>query len=216
MTRQMKRWRVLLADDHDVVLAGLRTVLSDPDFEIVDSVRDGRALVARTMELRPDVIVTDISMPLLNGIDAARQIREIDPRTKIVFLTIHSDIGYATAALSLGNSAYVLKTSVAAELPVAVRSLLVGNDYVSRAIEEPVRRALGCRPQRPEQTGVLTERQREVLQLLAEGKSVKEVAAVLSVSPRTAEYHKYRIMDALGVRSVAELARYAVKEGIVN
>jgi DNA-binding NarL/FixJ family response regulator len=129
---------------------------------------------------------------------------------------MHSDIGYATAALSLGNSAYVLKSSVAEELPAAVRSLLSGQDYISHAIEEQVRHALGRSAPGNAQAGVLTERQREVLQLLAEGKSVKEIATLLSVSPRTAEYHKYRIMDTLGVRSVAGLARYAAKQGLVN
>jgi len=213
----VKRWRLLLADDHDIVLAGLRQVLDQPDFEIVGSVTDGRALVKAAGELLPDVIVADVTMPLLNGIDAARQIRKVDATVKIVFLTMHPDIGYATEALSLGRCGYVLKSSVADELPTAIRDVLGGRTYVARAIREPVMRSL----QAPVHSGGiasdrLTLRQREVLQMLAEGRTVKEIASTLNVSPRTVEFHKYRIMAEVGVRTVAELARYAVKKGLVT
>lgn len=213
----MKRWRLLLADDHDIVLAGLRLVLDQPDFEIVGSVTDGLALVKAAEELRPDVIIADITMPRLNGIDAVRQIRKADSAVKIVFLTMHPELGYATEALSQGHCGYVLKSSVADELPVAIRDVLDGRTYVARAIREDVMHALqvpahngGTAPDR------LTSRQREVLQMLAEGHTVKEIAFTLKVSPRTVEFHKYRIMRALGVHTVAELARYAVKTGLVT
>jgi DNA-binding NarL/FixJ family response regulator len=213
----VKRWRLLLADDHDIVLSGLRLVLDEPDFEIVGSVTDGHALVEAHGELRPDVIVADITMPLLNGIDAARQIRKVDATVKIIFLTMHPDIGYAIEALLLGHSGYVLKSSVADELSAAIRDVLGGRTYIARAIREPVIQAL----QAPSHNGAtgsgkLTIRQREVLQMLAEGRSVKEVAFTLSVSPRTVEFHKYRIMEELGVHTVAELARYAAKMGLVT
>jgi DNA-binding NarL/FixJ family response regulator len=207
----------LLADDHDIVLAGLRQVLDQPDFEIVGSVKDGRALVKAAGELRPDVIVTDVTMPLLNGMDAARQIRQVDSTVKIIFLTMHPDIGYATEALSLGPCGYVLKSSVAEELPVAIRDVLRGRTYVAQAIREPVMHAL--QPSLHNggtASGRLTVRQREVLQMLAEGRSAKEIAYTLNVSKRTVEFHKYRIMEQLGVRTVAELARYAVKRGLVT
>jgi DNA-binding NarL/FixJ family response regulator len=213
----VKRWRLLLADDHDVVLAGLHRVLDQSDFEIVGSVTDGRALVKAAGELHPDVIVVDVTMPLLNGIDAARQIRKIDSTVKIVFLTMHPDIGYATEALSLGRCGYVLKSSVADELPAAIRDVLGGRTYIAQAIREPVMHALHA-PVHAAGTASdrLTLRQREVLQLLAEGRAVKEIASRLNVSPRTVEFHKYRIMQEVGVRTVAGLARYAVKMGLVT
>jgi DNA-binding NarL/FixJ family response regulator len=191
----VKRWRLLLADDHDIVLAGLRLVLDQPDFEIVGTVTDGRALVQATGEPRPDVIVTDITMPLLNGIDAARQVRKVDSTVKIIFLTMHPDIGYATEALSLGHCGYVLKSSVADELPAAIREVLRGRTYVAQAIREPGMHALQAPAHHGETASEgLTFRQREVLQMLAEGRSVKEIASTLNVSPRTVEFHKYRIM----------------------
>ena len=208
----MKRRRLLLADDHDVVLAGLRLVLDHPDFEIVGSATDGRALVRAALELRPEVIVADVTMPVLNGIDAARQIRKADSAVSIVFLTMHPEVGYATEALSLGRSGYVLKSSVAQELPLAIRTVLRGSMYVAEAIRERVLDALEA----PSHNGELTLRQREVLQMLVDGCSAKEIAATLNVSPRTVEFHKYRIMEELGVHTVAELARYAVKSGLVN
>lgn len=213
----MKRWRVLLADDHDIVLAGLRLVLNQPDLEIVGAVKDGRALVKAAEELRPDVIVADVTMPLLNGIDAARQIRKGDSTVKIIFLTMHPEIGYATEALSLGHCGYVLKSSVADELPIAIRDVLRGRTYVAQAIREPVMHALQAHSHKEgTASDLLTPRQREVLQMLAEGRSVKEIASTLNVSPRTVEFHKYRMMEELGIHTVAELARYAVKSGLVT
>ena len=213
----MKRWRILLADDHDIVITGLRLVLDQPDFEIVGAVKDGRALVQAARELLPDAVITDVTMPLLNGIDASRQIRALDPVVKIIFLTMHSEVAYAMEALSLGGCGYVLKSSGADELPLAIREVLKGRAYVARPIADLVRRAIEARS-REKGRGVqrLTSRQREVLQLLAEGRPVKEIAFTLRISPKTIEFHKYRIMDELGVRSVAELVRAAMNLGIVK
>ena len=208
--------RLLLADDHSIVIEGLRRIL-EPHFQIVGVVQDGEALVAAARALRPDLIVADISMPLLNGIDAARQIRKFDSTVKIVFLTMHSDVAYATEALSVGASGYVLKISVGDELLHAAVEAINGRTFVTPSIRAAVQQALATRP---EQSSVpqaeLTVRQREVLQLLAAGSSLKEAAASLSISVRTAEFHKYQIMKQLGIRTNAELTKYAVKLGITN
>jgi len=212
----MNRSTVLLADDHDIVIAGLRLVLDQPDIEIVGAVKDGRALVQAAQNLKPDVVITDLTMPLLNGIDAARRIRVRNPQVKIIFLTMHPDVGYAKEALGLGNCGYVLKSSVADELPLAIRTVLQGGTYVAQAIAEPVLRALENNPRERPGADRLTSRQREVLQLLAEGHSVKQIAFSLNVSPRTVEFHKYRIMEELGVRTMAELVRSAMTLGILK
>jgi DNA-binding NarL/FixJ family response regulator len=204
---------VLLADDHAIVLQGLRRVL-EPEFEIVGEVADGRALVAAAERLRPDIIVTDISMPLLNGIEATRQIRKDNRKVKIVFLTMHPDVTYAAEALGAGGSAYVLKSSAGAELLEAIREALSGGIYVTPSIDREVVRVQMERAGRDDVQTDLTPRQREVLQLLAEGKSLKEVAAILNISIKTAEFHKYRIMSKFGIRTNAEMTKYAVKLGV--
>jgi DNA-binding NarL/FixJ family response regulator len=212
----MKRWRLLLADDHAIVIEGLRRVLDHPDLEIVEVVNDGRALVRAAERTQPDMIVADITMPLLNGIEAARQIRKSNPGVKIIFLTMRQDVAFATEALAAGGSAYVLKNSAGDELLTAIREVAQGRVYVTKSIAEPVKQRLSGRSltwRSP--LDQLTSRQREVLQLLAEGLQVKEIAAKLHVSPRTVEFHKYRIMDELGLRTVAELATYAARHGIV-
>lgn len=213
----MKRWKLLLADDHDIVIAGLRLVLNQPDFEIVGAVSDGRALLRAARELLPDAVITDVTMPLLNGIEAARQLRMLDPAVKIVFLTMHSEVSYAVEALALGGCGYVLKSSGADELPLAIREVLRGGAYIARPIADLVRRAVETRS-RETKPGVarLTSRQREVLQLLVEGRTVKEIAFTLHVSPKTVEFHKYRIMEEMGAHSVAELVRSALTLGIVK
>jgi len=208
------RRRVLLADDHAIVLEGLRRVL-EPHYEIVGEVADGRALVAEAERLLPDIIVADISMPLLNGIEATRQIRKSGRKVEIIFLTMHPDVTYASAALEAGGSAYVVKSSAGTELQTAIREALRGRIYVSPSIDKEALRLQMERVSRwdavrPE----LTPRQREVLQLLAEGRSLKEVAAVLNVSIKTAEFHKYRIMKQLGLHTNAELTKYGVKLGM--
>ena len=208
------RRRVLLADDHAIVLEGLRRVL-EPHYEIVGEVADGRALVAEAERLLPDIIVADISMPLLNGIEATRQIRKSGRKVEIIFLTMHPDVTYASAALEAGGSAYVVKSSAGTELQTAIREALRGRIYVSPSIDKEALRLQMERVSRwdavrPE----LTPRQREVLQLRAEGRSLKEVAAVLNVSIKTAEFHKYRIMKQLGLHTNAELTKYGVKLGM--
>jgi DNA-binding NarL/FixJ family response regulator len=205
--------RVLLADDHAIVLEGLRRILQ-PDFEVVGEACDGRALVAAAAALRPDVIVVDISMPLLNGIEATRQICRSDRRVKIVFLTMHPDVTYAAEALRAGGSAYVLKSSAGSEIREAIREILAGRTYISPSIDAAMVQMQLERAARHNEFR-LTSRQREVLQLVAEGRSSKDVAAILHVSPRTVEFHKYRIMEELGLRTTAELVQYAVKCRIV-
>jgi len=213
----MKRCRLLLADDHDIVIEGLRRVLDHPDLDIVSVVKDGRALLRAAKELRPDIIVADITMPLLNGIEAARRIRKSDSNVKIIFLTMHPDVTFATEALAAGGSGYVLKSSAGDELVIAIREVMKGHVYITKSIAEAVKHGLSSRSNTwRSPLDKLTSRQREVLQLLAEGLPVKEIAVKLHVSPRTVEFHKYRIMDELGLRTAAEIARYAARHGIVT
>src|SRR5579859_2153214 len=210
----MKPVHLVVGDDHPLVVEGLRRVLP-PGFTIVDEVADGRALVTAVAKAHPDVVIVDISMPLLNGIEAARQIRKIDPNTKIIFLTMHPDVSYAMAALRSGGSAYILKSSAATEIVTAIREVLAGRTYLTPPIDKAVGRA---RPK--ENYGKrsaflkLTARQREVLQLIGEGKTTKEIAGLLHVSPRTVEFHRRRIIETLRLRTAAELIRYAVRGGI--
>lgn len=212
----MKRLRLLLADDHDIVIEGLRRVLDHPDIEIVGVVNDGRSLLRAAKEIQPDIVIADVTMPQLNGIDAARHIRKHNPGVKIVFLTMHSEVTFATEALAAGGSGYVLKNSAGDELLPAIREAMKDRIYVTKSIAETVRHGLSSRSNGWRNShDKLTSRQREVLQLLAEGLHVKEIATRLSLSPRTVEFHKYRIMEELGLHTVAELCRYAARHGIV-
>jgi DNA-binding NarL/FixJ family response regulator len=209
------RCTVLIADDHQVVREGLKRILDRPGFQIVGEVRDGRALVEAAARLRPDVILTDIGMPLLNGMEAARQILAHNHRAKIVFLTMHPETAYAVKAISAGAAGYVVKDSAGEELIAAIHEALRGRTYVTPSLAELVGEALLRHRRGVSDSERLTPRQREVLQLLAEGRSDKQVAAVLRVSVKTIEFHKFSIKKKLGVQSVAELARYAAKTGIV-
>jgi DNA-binding NarL/FixJ family response regulator len=212
----LEKPRVLLADDHKILLEGLKSLLHS-EFEIIGIAEDGRALVAAAETLRPDVIVADISMPLLNGIEAARQIKQVDQKIKIVFLTMHVDATYAASALEAGASGFVLKHSAPSELIVAIRETIRGRTYVTPTVAGDLSRSLQCGAVQQEgQFGSLSPRQREVLQLLAEGKSAKEIAAILQVSTRTVEFHKYRMMDQLRIKTSAELVQYAVKHGLTT
>ncbi len=202
----MDKPRLLLADDHRIVIEGLRSIL-EAEFDLVGTVGDGRALLAAADRHDPDVIVVDISMPLLNGLEAARRLRKSHPRAKIIVLTMHDDLTYATRALEAGASGYVLKHSAPAELVKAIREALAGRVYVAPSIAKK-------RPFRHKVTDPLTPRQREVLQLVAEGHSAKQIASVLNISARTVEFHKYRIMEDLQLHSNAELVQYAIKHGI--
>ena len=202
------RPRVILADDHRIVIEGLRSIL-EPHFDLVGTVTDGRALVAATEELKPDVVVVDISMPLLNGLEAVRQIARLRPQTRVVFLTMHADATYAARAMEAGASGYVLKHSALSDLVRAIREALAGRTYVA---PEVARRG----PRRATGGSELTPRQREVLQLVAEGHSTKQIASILGISTRTVEFHKYRMMEELRLRTIAELIQYAIKHGIVS
>lgn len=212
----MTRPRILIADDHQILAEGLRGLL-EPEFEVLGVVADGRELVASAKRHRPDVIVADITMPSLNGIDAAEQLRDVGVKAKVVFLTMHRDAAYARRAMEAGGTGFVLKHSVSSELVTAVREALQGRTYVTPMIAGELLRSYhegdpGLRDSRQRLTG----RQREVLQLFAEGRSAKEVAAVLKISVRTAEAHKAHILEALGLRSTAELVQYAIRNGIIS
>ena len=210
----MRRIRVLLADDHKIVLEGLKSLL-EPEFELAGMVEDGRALVSAAEKLRPDVIVVDISMPLLNGIEAVRQIKKIDPQVKVVFLTMHPDVTYAIRAFEAGASGYVLKHSASSELLTAIHEAIKGRTYVTPMIAgELVQSYKEGAHHQPDENQELTQRQREILQLLAEGGSVKEIAEILNISPRTVEFHKYSLMSKLKLKTNSALVQYAIKHGI--
>jgi DNA-binding NarL/FixJ family response regulator len=211
----VKRPRILLADDHRIVAEGLRSLL-EPEFELIGIVEDGRALLAAAEKLRPDVIVADISMPLLNGIDAVRQIKKTHEEIKVVFLTMHPDVTYAASAFEAGASGYVLKHSASSELVMAIQSALRGKTYVTPFIAGDLLQFHRERPNHRDELVRLTPRQREVLQLFAEGRSAKEIAAILNISPRTVEFHKYRIMDDHGLKTTAELVQYAISHGLTR
>jgi len=211
----MKRPRVLLADDHRIVAEGLRGLL-EPEFELIGIVEDGRALLTAAEKLRPDVIVADISMPLLNGIEAVRQIKRTNEKIRVVFLTMHPDVTYAASAFEAGASGYVLKHSAPSELITAIQTALRGKTYVTPLLAGELMHFYKERPNQRDELSKLSPRQREVLQLLAEGHSAKEIASILDISARTVEFHKYRMMEALGLKSAAELTRYAVKHGIAT
>ena len=212
----MKKPRVLLADDHKIVIEGLKSLLRD-EFEIVGSVEDGRALVEQASTLYPDVIVADISMPQLNGIEAARQIKKTDKNIKIVFLTMHPDATYAANAFEAGASGFVLKHSASSELIRAIHEAIKGRTYVTPLIAGDLIHTYqeGGSPEK-NLFKKMSPRQREVLQLLAEGKSAKEIASILNISTRTVEFHKYRMMEQLNIKTSAELVRYAIKHGIIS
>jgi DNA-binding NarL/FixJ family response regulator len=211
------RPRILLADDHAVVLQGLQRMLDRPEFEVVAAVRDGRALVEKAATLKPDVIIADISMPLLNGIDAMRQLNERHSKAKVIFLSMHPETIYAVEAIKAGARGYLIKTGDEEELMAALKKVLAGGVWVTPSIEEGVINRLQA-PRRSAHghADALTPRQREVLQLLAEGRQPKEIATVLGISARTVEFHKYRIMETLGIRTVAGLAAYAAANRIVT
>src|ERR1051325_11213993 len=196
--------KVVLADDHAVVAEGLAALLRDK-FTLLRTVYDGRALVAAAAELNPDVVVTDIGMPLLNGLDAIRQIKSARPATKIIILTMHAEPDLAADAFRAGASGYVLKTSPAEELVEAVRQVAQGRAYLTSLIAKDLISVLLEAKQEAPAGEKLTGRQREVLQLIAEGRTMKEVATLLNISPRTAESHKYEIMEVLGAQNTAEL-----------
>jgi DNA-binding NarL/FixJ family response regulator len=209
------RSRILIADDHTLV-ADLCRKLLEMEFHVIGSVRDGRALVQTAVDLRPDVIVLDIAMPILNGLDAGQQVKEILPAVKLVFLTMNPDPEVAAEAFRRGASGYLLKTSAAEEMVLAVRKVLRGMSYISPLLSRETVDYLRRQSKIPvEEEERLTFRQREVLQLLAEGKVMKEVGGILNMTTRTVAFHKYRIMDVLGARSSADLVRYAIRNHLI-
>jgi DNA-binding NarL/FixJ family response regulator len=209
------RYRVLIADDHTLV-ADLCKKLLETEFEVVGTVSNGRALVRAAAELQPDVVVVDIAMPILNGLDAGRRVKEILPSVKVLFLTMNGDTELVAEAFRRGASGYLLKTCAATEMVTAVREVLRGRSYVPRALAKDMVSYLRRNARKMvEEEEKLTDRQREVLQLLAEGKVMKEIGTVLNMTTRTVAFHKYRIMEVLGARSNAELVRYAVRNHMV-
>ncbi|MDP9132507.1 MAG: response regulator transcription factor [Nitrospirota bacterium] len=208
--------RVLLADDHTLVLEGFRRIV-EQRCEVVGAVEDGRALVEAATRLHPDLILLDISMPLLNGLDAARQIKKTRPDVKLIFVTMHADRAYVSEAFKAGASAYLLKRSAARELDQAIDSVLNGQYFVTALLTRDVVTSLSeghttLFAQRQE----LTPRQREVLQLVAEGRTIKEIAALLNISPKTVEFHKAQIMFHLDLHTTAELTKYALAHGLTS
>lgn len=209
------RSRILIADDHNLV-AELCQRLLETEFDVIGVVSDGHALVLAANQLRPDVVVLDIAMPILNGLDAGRQLKEMLPAVKLVYLTMNPDIEVAAEAFRRGASGYLLKTCAAADIVLAVHEVLRGKSYMSKALPRDTINFLRRQDKQlvPEDE-MLTERQREVLQLLAEGKLMKEVADILHMTTRTVAWHKYRMMGLLGAKSNAELIKYAVRNHMV-
>jgi DNA-binding NarL/FixJ family response regulator len=206
--------RVLLADDHSLVAAGLRSMLEQA-YDVVGIVDNGRTLVQAAERLNPDVILLDISMPELNGVDAARRLRKLVPRAKLIFVTMHTDATFVREALRAGGSGYVAKQSAPRELTTAIEEVLRGRTYLTPAVTKGFVNTALHQPTAA-MRGSLTTRQREVLQLVAEGRSNKQIAAVLGVSPKTVEFHKSNLMRTLGLTTTADLVKYAVRHGLVS
>jgi len=210
-----KQPRIILADDHVLLLDAIKNLLG-PDFEVVGTFTDGRALVNGAAELKPDVVVLDINMPNMNGLNAGQRLKQVLPKVKLVYLTMNLDADMAAEAFRLGASAYVVKNSAATELIQAIRLALLGRSYLSPLIPQgDVPGAFFCQAERNKKTNQLTLRQREVLQLLVEGRSMKEVGFILNVTPRTVAFHKYSIMEHLHLHSNADLIRFAVSNSLV-
>jgi DNA-binding NarL/FixJ family response regulator len=211
-----RRSRILLADDHGLILAGTRALL-DAQYEIVGQLTDGQSLVAAAMLLRPDLIILDISMPVMNGIDAARQIRKEWPDVKLLFVSMHSGPVYLREAMDAGGAGYVIKSAANEELRIAVDRVLKGQVYISAAFDrETVESVQASMHKRANASALLTFRQTEVLQLIAEGWGNKEIANLLNVSVKTVEFHRGRIMVKLGAHSAADLIRYAFQSGMLG
>ena len=206
----MDRIRLLLADDHVMVAEGLRSLLGD-EFDLLGTVVDGKALVEAALEMNPEVILVDISMPVLNGFDAVREIRKRGSDAKIIFLTMHNDATLLAEAFRCGASGYILKQAAGEELMNAIREVAQGNDYIS-----PLITSLPSESQKSHVQKTITPRQREVLELISQGLTMREIASELKISTRTAESHKYEIMQTLGVETTAELIRYCLRLGLIS
>jgi DNA-binding NarL/FixJ family response regulator len=210
----MKRPRILLADDHRLLREAFAQLL-ETGCDVVAAVPDGRALLAAAQELHPDIVVLDIAMPLLNGLDAARQLKGLMPEVKLIFLTVSEDPDLAAEAFRAGASGYLLKNSAASELFKAIEEVSRGRSYVTPLVTQGLVGSLIQAPGPARGTEQLTTRQREVVQLLAEGRTMKEIARILAITPRTVAFHKYQMMDDLGIKTSAELVRFAIRHHIV-
>jgi DNA-binding NarL/FixJ family response regulator len=208
----MKKLKLFLADEHKFITEGLKSLL-EPAYEVVGIVEDGHALVRQALKVDPDIIVMGISMPKLNGFEAVLQLQKSECKAKVIFLTMHHDVAYASRALKMGASGFILKHSSPDELLIAIEMAMIGKTFITEKIAKELGENSYLRRSNVQNT---TPRQREVLQLLAEGYRVKQIGAALFVSPRTVEFHKYRIMEELSLKNSAELVHYAIKNGIVS
>ena len=213
----MTKPRVLLADDHSLLLEGLKRIL-EGHCDVVGMVEDGRALLDAAARLKPTLVLLDISMPLLNGIDATRQLKSLLPEIKVIIVTMHANVDYLSEAFKAGAEGYLLKRSAGTELTQAIDSVLRGHYYVSSVLTKTLINFVIGYSATPEPTcqSVLTPRQREILQLVAEGKMIKEIAQILSIAPKTVRFHKANIMDQLDLRTTAELTKYAITHGLTS
>jgi DNA-binding NarL/FixJ family response regulator len=211
----MRRPRVLLADDHLMLLDALKGLL-EPTYSVVGLVIDGRALLKAAEQLKPDIVVLDIAMPKLNGLDAGRQLKELMPGVKLIFMTMNEDPYLVGEAFRAGASAFLLKQAAGLELNEAIQQVLKGGSYVTPSSAKGLDKISLREPQNREHTPEPTPRQREVIQLLAEGRTMKEVARLLYITPRTVAAHKYSVMELLQLESTAELVQYAIKHSIIS
>ena len=211
----MTRVKILLADDHTLFCNLLRDLL-EPEYEVVGSVSDGRELLKAAGSLNPDVVLVDIGMPSLNGLDAGRRLKLADPKIKLIYLTMNNNVEYAREALQAGASAFILKNSKSSQLLQAIRDALRGRSFVAPEIRRAMNEIFVRDPKAVERPQHLTDRQREVLQMLAEGRSLGEIASLLQISYRTVRFHKVRIMEELGISRNAELVSYAIKHGMIS
>lgn len=211
----MRRPRVLLADDHQMLVDALKRVL-EPRFEVVGTVSDGRALLEAAGNLQPEIIVLDVAMPKLNGLDAARQLKRTMPKVKLIFMTMNEDPDLVGEAFRAGASAFLLKQGAAFELTDAIEKVLKGGSYVTPSAAEGQAKISLREPKAREHAAEPTPRQREVIQLLAEGRSMKEVASILHITKRTVAAHKYSVMELLQLKTNAELVQYAIKHRIIS
>jgi len=211
----MMRPRILLADDHSLLLEAFSKLL-EPKYDVVGTATDGRKMLAMVQKLKPDVVLLDIAMPNLNGFDAGEKLKKLLPEVKIVFLTVNEDPEMVTEAFRIGANGYLLKNSAASELFQALDAVLNSKNYVTPSLEAGMLNSFIKNPSGQKAHGNLTIRQREVLQLLAEGHTMKEVAASLNITPRTVAFHKYQIMEDLDIKTNSELIQYAIKHGLVS
>jgi DNA-binding NarL/FixJ family response regulator len=210
----MERPRILIADDHTMVAEAFKSLL-EPDFHVVEVVTDGRSMLSAALETKPDIVLLDLNMPLLNGLDAGQQLKKLLPKTKLIVLTMNEDPEVASMALRHWSSGYLLKKSAGIELKKAIVEVLGGHTYVTPAIAQKLMDEF-VRDPRHDRTKELTQRQRQVLQLLAEGRSMKEAAAVLNITVRTIAFHKYRIMEEFGLKTNSDLVRFAIRQHVIS